>query len=233
MKIRVVVTDDHLVLLEGISRFIDMEEDMEVIGQATNGLIALSLVEKFKPDVVLMDINMPVMDGLKATQKIKEIAPNTQVLILTMSDEEEYFFPMIAAGASGYILKNSRSHEVVEAIRVVFKGDSMIHPSMAKKLLNRYTHSTTLGERIDSNVSSYNPLDRKEFVQRELTPRESEVLRYLIDGETNKEIGDRLFISDKTVKIHVNKIYKKINVKSRAQAIIYGVLNRINDVKKQ
>lgn len=232
MKIRVVVTDDHMVLLEGISRIIDMEEDMEVVGQATNGLIALSLVEKFKPDVVLMDINMPVMDGLKATQKIKEVAPQTEVLILTMSDEEEYFFPMIAAGASGYILKDSPSNEVVQAIRVVFNGESMIQPSMAKKLLNQYTNSSA-ELRIDSTASNNKPLHREGVFQRQLTPRELEVLNHLVDGETNKEIADNLYISDKTVKIHVNKIYKKFKVKSRSQAIIYAVYNRIIDKKKQ
>lgn len=232
MKIRVVVTDDHMVLLEGISRIIDMEEDMEVVGQATNGLIALSLVEKFKPDVVLMDINMPVMDGLKATQKIKEVAPQTEVLILTMSDEEEYFFPMIAAGASGYILKDSPSNEVVQAIRVVFNGESMIQPSMAKKLLNQYTNSSA-DLRIDSTASNNKPLHREGVFQSQLTPRELEVLNHLVDGETNKEIADNLYISDKTVKIHVNKIYKKFKVKSRSQAIIYAVYNRIIDKKKQ
>lgn len=232
MKIRVVVTDDHMVLLEGISRIIDMEEDMEVVGQATNGLIALSLVEKFKPDVVLMDINMPVMDGLKATQKIKEVAPQTEVLILTMSDEEEYFFPMIAAGASGYILKDSPSNEVVQAIRVVFNGESMIQPSMAKKLLNQYTNSSA-ELRIDSTASNNKPLHREGVFQSQLTPRELEVLNHLVDGETNKEIADNLYISDKTVKIHVNKIYKKFKVKSRSQAIIYAVYNRIIDKKKQ
>lgn len=232
MKIRVVVTDDHMVLLEGISRIIDMEEDMEVVGQATNGLIALSLVEKFKPDVVLMDINMPVMDGLKATQKIKEVAPQTEVLILTMSDEEEYFFPMIVAGASGYILKDSPSNEVVQAIRVVFNGESMIQPSMAKKLLNQYTNSSA-ELRIDSTASNNKPLHREGVFQSQLTPRELEVLNHLVDGETNKEIADNLYISDKTVKIHVNKIYKKFKVKSRSQAIIYAVYNRIIDKKKQ
>lgn len=232
MKIRVVVTDDHMVLLEGISRIIDMEEDMEVVGQATNGLIALSLVEKCKPDVVLMDINMPVMDGLKATQKIKEVAPQTEVLILTMSDEEEYFFPMIAAGASGYILKDSPSNEVVQAIRVVFNGESMIQPSMAKKLLNQYTNSSA-ELRIDSTASNNKPLHREGVFQSQLTPRELEVLNHLVDGETNKEIADNLYISDKTVKIHVNKIYKKFKVKSRSQAIIYAVYNRIIDKKKQ
>lgn len=232
MKIRVVVTDDHMVLLEGISRIIDMEEDMEVVGQATNGLIALSLVEKCKPDVVLMDINMPVMDGLKATQKIKEVAPQTEVLILTMSDEEEYFFPMIAAGASGYILKDSPSNEVVQAIRVVFNGESMIQPSMAKKLLNQYTNSSA-ELRIDATASNNKPLHREGVFQSQLTPRELEVLNHLVDGETNKEIADNLYISDKTVKIHVNKIYKKFKVKSRSQAIIYAVYNRIIDKKKQ
>lgn len=232
MRIRVIVADDHIVLLEGISRIIEMEEDMEIVGQARNGLEALALVEKFKPDVVLMDINMPVMDGLKATERIKEVAPKTEVLILTMYDEEEYFFPVIAAGASGYLLKESPSYEVIQAIRIVFKGESMIHPSMTKKLLDSYMTphgDLTIGSLKKNKIQFY----RKEKAQRPLTPREIEVLKLLIAGETNKEIADRLYISDKTVKIHVNKIYKKFEVKSRSQAIIYAVRNNVTDMKKK
>lgn len=231
MKIRIVVADDHIVLLEGISRIIGMEDDMEVVGQARNGLEAIKLVEEHKPDVVLMDINMPVLDGLEATQKIKEVTPQTEVLILTMFDEEEYFFPIIAAGASGYLLKESPSNEVVQAIRIVSRGESMIHPSLAKKLLDSYCTPSANHALLNTKKNKI-PIHRKEKAHRQLTPREIEVLTLLIEGETNKEIAESLYISDKTVKIHVNKIFKKFEVKSRSQAIIYAVRNKVIDMKK-
>jgi DNA-binding NarL/FixJ family response regulator len=231
MKIRVVVADDHIVLLDGISRIIEMEDDIEVVGRARNGLEALMLVEEHKPDVVLMDINMPVMDGLEATQRIKEVASQTEVLILTMFDEEGYFFPMIAAGASGYLLKESPSYEVIQAIRIVSRGESMIHPSLAKKLLDSYCTPSD-DQKLLTSKGNKIPLHRREKAHRLLTPREIEVLRLLIAGETNKEIADSLYISDKTVKIHVNKIFKKFEVKSRSQAIIYAVRNKVIDMKK-
>jgi DNA-binding NarL/FixJ family response regulator len=233
MSIRVVLVDDHIVLLEGMSRIIEIEEDMQIVGQATNGLEAVSVVEKSKPDVVLMDINMPEMDGLQATQRIKEISPQTEVVILTMFDKEEFLFWVIKAGASGYLLKDSPSHEVIRAIRIVSRGESMLHPSMTRKLLTQYSNHSTLS--IDQQNNTYlaeekqsiewGKQDRKS--SESLSPRESEVLQLLVDGKTNKEIAERLYISDKTVKIHVNKIYKKFKVKSRSQAIIYAIQNQI------
>jgi DNA-binding NarL/FixJ family response regulator len=233
MSIRVVLVDDHIVLLEGMSRIIEIEEDIQIVGQATNGLEAVSVVEKSKPDVVLMDINMPEMDGLQATQRIKEISPQTEVVILTMFDKEEFLFWVIKAGASGYLLKDSPSHEVIRAIRIVSRGESMLHPSMTRKLLTEYSNHSTLS--IDQQNNTYlaeekqsiewGKKDRKS--SESLSPRESEVLQLLVDGKTNKEIAERLYISDKTVKIHVNKIYKKFKVKSRSQAIIYAIQNQI------
>jgi DNA-binding NarL/FixJ family response regulator len=231
MSIRVLLVDDHIVLLEGMSRIIEIEEDMEIVGQATNGSEAVSLVEKNKPDVVIMDINMPEMDGLQATHRIKEISPQTEVLILTMFDKEEYLFRVIKAGASGYLLKDSPSYEVIRAIRIVSRGESMLHPSMTRKLLTQYSkHSSPADQQNNHSLVKENiEWDEPNPVFSEkLSPRESEVLEHLVGGKTNKEIAEHLYISDKTVKIHVNKIYKKFQVKSRSQAIIYAIQNHVS-----
>jgi DNA-binding NarL/FixJ family response regulator len=230
MSIRVLLVDDHIVLLEGMSRIIELEEDMQIVGQATNGSEAVSLVEKIKPDVVLMDINMPEMDGLQATHRIKQISPQTEVLILTMFDKEEYLLWVIKAGASGYLLKDSPSYEVIQAIRIVSKGESMLHPSMTRKLLTQYSkHSSPPDQQNNTSFIKENIQWEKQYTvnSENLSPRESEVLKQLVDGKTNKEIAEHLYISDKTVKIHVNKIYKKFQVKSRSQAIIYAIQNHV------
>jgi DNA-binding NarL/FixJ family response regulator len=233
MSIRVLLVDDHIVLLEGMSRIIEMEKDMQVVGQATNGSEAIAMVKKSNPDVVLMDINMPEMDGLRATQIIKENSPHIEVLILTMFDKAEYLFWVTRAGASGYLLKDSPSHEVIHAIRVVSKGESILHPSMAKKLMNQYSNQTLSPIQLESHASiqeireTQEPWDNKELCTDSLSPRELEVIQLLVDGNTNKEIAGQLYISDKTVKIHVNKIYKKFKVKSRSQAIIYAIQNQV------
>jgi DNA-binding NarL/FixJ family response regulator len=231
MTISVLLVDDHIVLLEGMSRIIEIEEDMKIVGQATNGSEAVSMVEKRRPDVVIMDINMPKMDGLQATYRIKKLSPQTQVLILTMFDKEEYLFKVIKAGASGYLLKDSPSYEVIRAIRIVSRGESMLHPSMTRKLLTQYSkHSLTPDQQNNSFLVKEENIEWEEQNStgfEKLSPRELEVLDLLVEGKTNKEIAEQLYISDKTVKIHVNKIYKKFKVKSRSQAIIYAIQNHI------
>jgi len=227
--IKIALVDDHAVLLEGMKRIINHEEDMEIIGFGTNGVEAVEIVKKLNPDVLIMDINMPQMDGVKATQIIKQVSPSTEVLILTMYDREEYLFDVMRAGASGYILKDAPSDELIQAIRVVANGESMLTPSMTKKLFSLY-----LNQQIPSPLEEQTEKEneRKDAETRELnnetlSPREVEVLHLLVDGKSNQEIADTLCISDKTVKIHVNKIYKKIGVKSRSQAIIYAIQNNM------
>jgi RNA polymerase sigma factor (sigma-70 family) len=233
MQIRVLLVDDHAVLLEGMNRIIDHEEDMIVVGKASNGVEAVDLVRKLKPEVVIMDINMPQMDGVKATQIIKQLSPSTEVLILSMFDHEEYLFSIIKAGASGYLLKDSPSIDVVQAIRVVANGESMLHPSMTRKLITDYSSK---GNRKDQQSNLENsPISKegKDVLQKNhegLSPRELEVLHLLVEGKTNQEIADTLCISDKTVKIHVNKIYKKLKVKSRSQAIIYSIQQQVVNI---
>lgn len=251
MTIKVVLVDDHMVVIEGLSRMIEHEKDIDVVGKAMNGFEAVEVVEHLQPDVVVLDINMPQLNGVEATKQIKKQSPKTEVLILTMFEQEEYLFSVIRAGASGYLLKDSPSEEVIQAIRIVARGESMLHPMMAKKLINEYSgqphttagfpetipsfdrsvngggtmspHQTSLNEDATSQQAVREMIEKKESI----SPRERDVLKLLVNGKTNKEIAEQLFISEKTVKIHLNKIYKKLGVKSRSQAIIEVIQNNM------
>lgn len=203
------LVDDHAVLRDGLKSILEMAEDMKVVAESLTGKDALPMIEAYQPDIVLMDINMPDMNGIEVTKVIKEKYPEIKVLILTMHSHDEYFMSAIREGANGYLLKDAPSDQVVDAIRTVIKGESVIHPTMTKVLL-------------DFHQKKQEP--KKES---KLTEREKEVLVCLVEGLSNKEIGERLFISDKTVKIHVSKIFKKLNVKSRSQVLIYAVQNKL------
>ncbi|GGE18302.1 DNA-binding response regulator [Marinithermofilum abyssi] len=212
MPINVLLVDDHAVLRDGLSNIISLEEDMEVVGQANSGAEALQMIEELEPHVVLMDINMPGMSGVEAIRRIR--AKNTQiaVLVLTMYDRDEYLYESIRAGATGYLLKDAPSSDVIEAIRSASRGESTLHPVMARKLLD--------------NLSGEKKTDRRGN-DDSLTPRELDVLQLMVKGLSNKEIAEQLFISDKTVKIHVSNILKKLGVKSRSQAIIYAIQHEL------
>ncbi|MGA9227003.1 MAG: response regulator transcription factor [Mesobacillus sp.] len=207
--IRLMLVDDHAVLRDGLRNIISVVEDIEVVGEAVSGDDALDQVEKCQPDIILMDINLPVKNGVEVTGILKRKYPHIKILILTMHSHEEYFMSAIREGADGYLLKDAPSEQVIEAIRTVARGESVIHPSMTKKLLAFHQQKQT--EQEDTT----------------LTEREKEVLLCLVEGLSNKEIADRLFISDKTVKIHVSKIFKKLNVKSRSQVIIHAVQHQL------
>ncbi|MCT8136876.1 response regulator transcription factor [Anaerobacillus sp. CMMVII] len=207
--IKVMLIDDHTVLRDGLKSIFEMEDDISVIGEAESGEVALEEVPKLMPDVILMDINLPDQNGVEITRQIKEKYKDIKVLILTMHSHEEYFMSAIREGADGYLLKDAPSEQVVEAVRTVMRGEGVIHPSMTKKLLTFHQQQTTATR------------------ETELTEREKEVLTCLVRGLSNKEIAEQLFISDKTVKIHVSKIFKKINVKSRSQAVIHAIQHQI------
>lgn len=203
------LVDDHAVLRDGLRNILSVEEDIEVVGEAVSGDDALLKVENCQPDMILMDINMPMKNGVEVTGILKKKYPNIKILVLTMHSHEEYFMSAIREGADGYLLKDAPSDQVVEAIRTVARGESVIHPSMTRKLLAFHQQKQT--EQEDTT----------------LTEREKEVLLCLVEGLSNKEIADRLFISDKTVKIHVSKIFKKLNVKSRSQVVIHAVQHQL------
>ncbi|HEY4552060.1 MAG TPA: response regulator transcription factor [Bacillaceae bacterium] len=207
--IKVLLVDDHTILRDGLKSLLDLEDDITVIGECTSGQDAIEKIEALKPDVVLMDINMPNKNGIEVTSAVKRRFPDLKVIMLTMYSHDEYFLASIREGADGYLLKDAPSGQVVEAIRTVVKGESVIQPSMTKKLFD------------------FHQQKRDSQSNEELTEREKEVLLCLLEGLSNKEIADKLFISDKTVKIHVSKIFKKLNVKSRSQAVIYTIQNQV------
>jgi DNA-binding NarL/FixJ family response regulator len=204
------LVDDHAVLRDGLKNILGMEQGIEVVGEAISGREAVEKAANLLPDVILMDINIPDMNGIEVTRMIKRDFPLMKILILTMYDHDEYFMSAIREGADGYLLKDAPSQHVVDAIYSVTKGQSVIHPTMTKKFL-----------------SFQQPQQPPSEGKESLTEREKEVLLCLVQGMNNKEIGEALFISDKTVKIHVSKIFKKLEVKSRSQVVIYAVQNQL------
>ncbi|SMO36925.1 response regulator [Melghirimyces algeriensis] len=212
MPINVLLVDDHAILRDGLSSIISLEEDMEVVGQADSGAESIELIEKLNPDVVLMDINMPGMSGVEAIRRIRAKNLKVAVLVLTMFDRDEYLYESIRAGATGYLLKDAPSSDVIDAIRSAYRGESTLHPVMARKLLDNISG----GKKTESGTN-----------EDSLTPRELDVLNLMVKGLSNKEIAEQLFISDKTVKIHVSNILKKLRVKSRSQAIIYAIQHEL------
>ncbi|MFS0821409.1 response regulator [Bacillus sp. 1P02SD] len=207
--IKLMLVDDHAVLRDGLRNILELEDDILVVGEAVSGDDALEKVPMCEPDVILMDINMPQKNGVETTGILKKKYPLIKILVLTMHNHEEYFMAAIREGADGYLLKDAPSEQVVEAIRTVARGESVIHPSMTKKLL------------------TFHQQQQEQPKDNALTERETEVLQCLVEGLSNKEIAERLFISDKTVKIHVSKIFKKFDVKSRSQVVIYAVQNKL------
>ena len=214
VKIKVLLVDDHTVVLKGLAFFLSTQEDLELVGEANNGKEALVKVGETNPDVILMDLYMPEMDGVEATAYIKKEYPNVKVIVLTSFSDQAHVLPALRAGASGYILKDVEPDQLVEAIRSAYKGNIQLHPDIANALL-----SQTL------------PVEEKEeesSIQVDvLTARENEVLQLLAKGMSNKEIASVLVITEKTVKAHVSSILSKLNLSDRTQAALYAVKNGI------
>lgn len=204
--IRVIIADDHTIVRSGVRLLLSAEPDIQVVGEALDGQEAVALTEELHPDVLLMDITMPEMDGLEATANIKKRFPATAVLILTMHRSDEYFFEVIKAGASGYVLKGAKTSELIEAVRVVSRGEVFLHPSMAQKLVQGYL------TRSERESSSGIPL----------SPRETEILRLLAEGYSPREIADKLVISASTVHTHQNNLMVKLGLTKRHELIQYA-----------
>lgn len=206
--IRVLVVDDHTILREGIRLMLEHHADIKVVGEASDGLEAVERVGMLRPDVVLMDIGMPRLDGLGATRRIREQYPEVRVLILSMHDDEEYVFPILEAGAAGYVLKKTAGTELVSAIRAVHRGESFLYPSVAKKVVEDYLRR--------QRQPADDPYDG-------LTPREIEVLKLVAEGLTNQEIADRLYLSIKTVQAHRGNIMQKLDLHDRVDLVKYAL----------
>ena len=210
-KIRVLIADDHQVVREGLSAVLKMKEDIEVVGLAKDGVDAVEKARQLLPDVVLMDISMPRMNGVEATREIKRENPHIGVVVLTMYDEEDYIFDLVKAGATGYLLKDADSTQIAKAIRAVAHGESLIHPTVASKILTEFS------------LLAQGKGRKPGRLEHDLTDREITVLRLVAEGKTNKEIANDLDLSEKTVKNHVRNIFHKLHVYDRTQAAIHAI----------
>ncbi|MFW0111987.1 response regulator [Rothia sp. CCM 9416] len=221
MTIRVLLADDQELVRSGFSLILSMEDDMEVVGQAGNGQEAIALTEQTQPDVILMDVQMPVMDGIEATARIRQEYPETSVLILTTFDREDYLFAALEAGASGFLLKTSDADDLVDAIRKVASGLALLSPEMTLPLIARFVQSTSRGkENKQGSGPELSPEDA--FALSSLTPREKETLELLAGGMTNAEIASTLFLGAATVKTHVSNILAKTHSRDRVGAVIFA-----------
>jgi DNA-binding NarL/FixJ family response regulator len=214
--IRVVVVDDQELFRRGLTMLLNVEDDIEVVGEAGDGSTAADLAASAVPDVVLMDVRMPKQSGIEACQAIKDVAPNARIIMLTVSDEEVDLYDAVKNGASGYLLKDSSIDEVAQAVRLVADGQSLISPSMAIKLLDEFKQMSRS--------------DRTQVPSPRLTDRELEVLRYVAQGLNNREIAKQLFISENTVKNHVRNILEKLQLHSRMEAVMYAVREKLLDI---
>ncbi|ANE46704.1 chemotaxis protein CheY [Paenibacillus swuensis] len=230
-KVKIVIADDHQLFREGLKRILNMEDDLEVIGECGDGIQVIEFCNNQKPDVVLMDINMPIENGVVATERLREIFPDIKVLILSIHDDESYVFETLRKGATGYLLKDMEAEALINAIRSVAMGHAYIHPKVTGKLINQLRRMTYLDEK---GIASGGESQLKEagvgvkYVPNEnspLTRREAEVLRLMAEGKSNKMIGEYLYISEKTVKNHVSSILQKMEVDDRTQAVINSIKN--------
>ena len=204
-KISVLIVDDHAVVRQGLRTFLGLQDDIDVVGEASNGAEAVEQVRRLLPDVVLMDLEMPEMDGIEATRQVRALSLRTQVIVLTSFSDNERVFPSIKAGAIGYLLKDVSPDDLVRAVQAAHRGETQLHPEVARKLINEYSNR-----------------DEKR-APAGLTERELDVLRLIARGGSNRDIAEELVISEKTVKTHVSNILSKLHLADRTQAAIYAL----------
>lgn len=205
-KIRVVIADDQTLFRQGLRTLLSVQPDIEVVGEAENGLEVLRLVATYTPNVVLMDVEMPMLDGVAATRRVRQDFPDCHVVILTTFDNDDYVFEGLRVGAVGYLLKDTPADKLIDAIRIAARGESFLQPSIAAKVVSEFSRLSEIATQI------HQPL------KYPLTPRETEILRLVTQGMTNMEIANRLVITEGTVKNHVTAILNKLDVEDRTQA---------------
>lgn len=213
--IRILLADDHTIVREGIRSLLEDEEDMSVVGEADDGHTAIRITHQLKPDVILMDIAMPLLNGLEATRRIKEDYPEAKVLILTMHENEEYIRQVLASGAMGYILKDAAARDLLGAIRTVHKGEMILSPAVTRLVIEDYLRWGDLQPEKNSTI---------------LSPREREVLQLIAEGYTNKQIAEILTISIKTVQTHRMNLMKKLDLHDRGELIKYAIQKKIIEI---
>ena len=221
-NIRILIADDHPLLRQALRQAFSNQPDMEVVGEAGDGEEAVNLASQLKPDIVVMDIMMPKFDGIEASRQIKKIAPNVAILILTAYDDDNYVLGLLEAGAAGYLLKSARGQDLVEAIRSIQAGESVLHPHIIKKLLKRALNKS--------------PEVAEPRVSELLSERETEILKLVTTGMSNKQIAEKLYLSLRTIKAHMSNIFTKMNVASRSEALIQALklgLVTLEDAKQE
>ena len=221
MPIRILIADDHALLRQGIRNFLSLESDFEIIGEAADGEETIRRASELRPDILLLDINMPKGNGIEVATRLRETHPEIRILALTIHDDENYMMKMIQSGAAGYLLKDVEPSVMVQAIRRIYAGESFVEPSLTKKLF----HGITNREELRPSLPVHGPLE----VDR-LSAREIEVLQLIGRGMSNAEIARELFLSEKTVKNHLTNIFRKIRVTDRTQAVLYAIKHKIVNV---
>jgi len=209
-KIKVLIVDDHQVVRQGLRIFLELQDDIDLVGETGDGISAVEMVKQFAPDIVLMDLVMPRLDGIEATRQIKALCLGTKIIALTSFTEDDKVFPAIQAGASSYLLKDVSPDVLIEAIRAVYRGEARLHPDIARKLMEQVAQNGGTRREVEGDV---------------LTAREVEVIRLVAQGCSNQEIAKQLVISGKTVKTHVSKILGKLNLDDRTKLAIYAIKN--------
>jgi len=210
-KIMVMLVDDHAIVRQGLRTYLELQPDIEVVGEASDGQVAIAMARDKLPDIILMDLVMPNTDGVEATRAITSISPSTKVIVLTSFSEDEKVFASIKAGAQGYLMKDVLPQDLVRAIRTVHRGEAQLDPEIARKLMQEFTNPQPAAPKHD------------------LTDRELEVLTLIAHGKSNKEISEDLVLSEKTVKTHVSNILQKLHLSDRTQAAVYALRQRIVD----
>jgi two-component system, NarL family, response regulator LiaR len=211
-SVRVILIDDHTVLRDGLKLLLSLEPDLEVVGEAANGLAGVQTALDTRPDVVVTDVGLPDIDGVEVTKRLRELLPESRVLVLTVHDEDTYVFTLIQAGASGYLLKNAAGNDLVDAIRTVARGKPWLQPEIAQRLMN-----------VTSGASQQGPPTAEQDLIEPLTAREIVVLKLLAGAASNREIARGLAISTRTVETHLANIYGKLGVRGRTEAMLWAI----------
>lgn len=218
MSIKVLIVDDHAIVIRGLQYYLLTQPDIELVGEAASGQEAIDKMEQLAPDVVLMDLLMPGMTGIEATQVIRTRYPNTKVIVLTSFSDHDHVLPAIQAGANGYLLKDIQPDELAQAIRGVYQGHAQLHPLVTEQLMSHL---------VEKPVAP--PTEESEYNLDVLTPREKEILRHVALGKSNKEIAATFHITEKTVKTHVSNILNKLGLSARTQAAIIAIKYGLTD----